>query len=671
MKWSISNLGIIFGFLVALVVLVVVSISTYQNSLTAIETNQRLLASRSLPIKLGETVSLLKDAENARRIYVVTGKDWHLDRYYASLTTLNLELSNIRGLMVNNPKLQPQFVKLNSLITKRILQLNQSIASYKNLGFDFDIQNKLNEEGKLVMDSVQKTVSMIALEQNQQINQQVNDIETNQRNIAYKLLSGIFLSGLILLGTLYLVLYKFNHTAKEYKIMSKTQQHLEQKVGIATQQYEVAQKELAIQKKKYQEAEGKIAALYSELEQKVNEHNLQTETKQKELEQQITDRNVLLKSIQSELASQVAIRKQGEEELRRMHSTLERQAMESSLQLQSAKEELNVQISARNHAEEESRNKQLGLERKIMERSVHLDSIQKELQLQSNARKQAEETKNSLRLDLERKIIELTVQLESVYKELATQTTARKQAEEEIGKHRLELEQKITERNKELESITQKLDAQIIARKQIEEELKLNFEQLRNTLDETVNSLAAAVEKRYPYMSGHQQRVAQLACAIAKEMMLPFEQIEGIRIAGLLHEIGNLNIPTGIIGKVGPLNSIELRIMQMHPEAGYDILKTIEFPWPVAQIVYQHHERIDGSGYPQGLKSDSILLEARILGVADTVEAMASQRTYRSALGVEKALAEISTKAKTVYDPQVVEACVDLFTESRFGFVAS
>jgi HD-GYP domain-containing protein (c-di-GMP phosphodiesterase class II)/CHASE3 domain sensor protein len=668
MKWSFTNLGIVIGFLVVLIILVMVSISTYQNTLTSIETNQWMTNSRTLPVILGESVSLLKDAENARRIYVVTGKDWHLDRYYASLTTLSLKLSNIRELMVKNPKLRPQFVNLNSLITKRISQLNQSIESYKNLGFDFDIQNKLNEEGKLVMDSVQKTVSMIELEQNREINRQMNNIETTLRNKSYKLLSGIFLSSLILLVTLVLILYKFSRTTKDNEKMSKVQQLVEQKVTTVNQQYELTVKELEIQKTIAKQAEEKITALQSELDRKVNEHNHQIESVRQEYEQKDTEHNLRLKSIQTELAGQIAFRKQLEEELHRTQSTLDRQVMEAAIQYQTIKEELNGQISTRKQAEEDFRRTQLELERKIMEHSIHLESALKELELQTIARKQAEDAKNSIQHELERKIIELTVQFESVNKEVTSQIAARKQAEEELVKHQIELEQKVIERTKELEMTTQKLDAQIVARKQVEEELKLNFERLHNTLDDTVNSLAAAIEKRYPYMTGHQQRVAQLAFAIAKEMNLPYEQIEGMRIAALLHEIGNLNIPAGIISKVGPLNSIELKIMQMHPEAGYDILKTIEFPWPVAQIVYQHHERMDGSGYPQGLKTDSILLEARILRVADTVEAMASQRAYRPALGLEKALEEISTKTKTIYDPKVVEACVDLFTESRFGF---
>jgi len=171
-----------------------------------------------------------------------------------------------------------------------------------------------------------------------------------------------------------------------------------------------------------------------------------------------------------------------------------------------------------------------------------------------------------------------------------------------------------------------------------------------------------------PYRHSHQKRVAQLACAIAREMNLPEEQIEGIRVAGNIHDIGKISVPMEILNKPGRVNKNEFGIIKNHAQAGYDILKTIEFPWPIAQIVLQHHERMDGSGYPQGLSGKDILLEARILGVADVVEAMVSRRPYRPALGIDKALEEISKNRGILYDPEVVDACLKLFTEKRFEF---
>ena len=173
---------------------------------------------------------------------------------------------------------------------------------------------------------------------------------------------------------------------------------------------------------------------------------------------------------------------------------------------------------------------------------------------------------------------------------------------------------------------------------------------------------------RDPYRDSHQKRVSQLACAMAREMNLPEEQIEGIRVAGNIHDIGKISVPMEILSKPGRVNKSEFGIIKSHTQAGYDILKTIEFPWPIAQIVLQHHERMDGSGYPQGLSGKDILLEARILGVADVVEAMVSHRPYRPALGIDKALEEISKNRGVLYDPEVVDACLKLFTEKRFEF---
>ena len=208
----------------------------------------------------------------------------------------------------------------------------------------------------------------------------------------------------------------------------------------------------------------------------------------------------------------------------------------------------------------------------------------------------------------------------------------------------------------------------ITERKRAEEELQQTFEKLQRTLEGTVHALTATAERRDPYTAGHQQRVTRLACAIAQEMGFPEEQIEGIRVAGLIHDIGKINVPAEILSKPGVLNEIEYPLIKAHPQTGHDILKTIEFPWPVAQIVLQHHERMDGSGYPAGLSGEEIIPEARILGVADVVEAMASHRPYRPARGLDKALEEISQNRGVLYDPEVVDACLKLFTEKGFTF---
>jgi len=208
----------------------------------------------------------------------------------------------------------------------------------------------------------------------------------------------------------------------------------------------------------------------------------------------------------------------------------------------------------------------------------------------------------------------------------------------------------------------------ITERKLAEEERKQSFERLRQSLEETVNALATAVEMRDPYTAGHQHRVTSLATAIAEEMGLSKEKIEGIRMAGVIHDVGKIRVPAEILSWPGQLTEIDFNLIKTHPQVGYDILKRIELPHQVTKIMLQHHERMDGSGYPEGLKGEKILIEARVLAVADVVEAMASHRPYRAALGIEKALEEISKNKGILYDAKVVDACLKLFVEKDFEF---
>lgn len=195
------------------------------------------------------------------------------------------------------------------------------------------------------------------------------------------------------------------------------------------------------------------------------------------------------------------------------------------------------------------------------------------------------------------------------------------------------------------------------------------YDVVRKTAEATVNALAAVAERRDPYTAGHQQRVSQLASAIARELGLPDDQVEGIRIAGILHDTGKVVIPGEILSKPSSLSEFEFGIIKTHPRVDSEIVEGIDFPWPVAQTVLQHHERLVGSGYPSGLKGDDILLEARILAVADVVEAMASHGPYRPSLGVRKALDEIIRGREKRYDASVVDACTKLFDENRFELV--
>jgi len=199
-------------------------------------------------------------------------------------------------------------------------------------------------------------------------------------------------------------------------------------------------------------------------------------------------------------------------------------------------------------------------------------------------------------------------------------------------------------------------------------ERKMAEQDLRTSLEATIQAIAGMIETRDPYTSGHQARVAQLAVAIAQQLDLSEEEIEGIRVAAILHDIGKMTIPAEILSKPGGITEVEFALIQQHPAAAHGILKGIVFRWPIAEIVLQHHERLDGSGYPKGLKKDAIRLEARIIGVADTVEAMSSHRPYRPALGIHAALDEIKRHRGTRYDAEVVDACVRLIESAEFEF---
>jgi len=205
-------------------------------------------------------------------------------------------------------------------------------------------------------------------------------------------------------------------------------------------------------------------------------------------------------------------------------------------------------------------------------------------------------------------------------------------------------------------------------RKNLEQKVEERTSELQETLEGTISALTMTVEYRDPYTGGHQQRVSDLASAIAKEMGLPEDKIMGIRMAGVLHDIGKIAIPVEILSKPGRLNKTEFELIKNHSQVGYDILKPIKFPWPVSQIVLQHHERLDGSGYPNGLSGKEILIEAKILGVADVVEAMASHRPYRAALGINKALKEISINKGKFYDTEAANACLRVFKDKIFKF---
>ncbi len=250
--------------------------------------------------------------------------------------------------------------------------------------------------------------------------------------------------------------------------------------------------------------------------------------------------------------------------------------------------------------------------------------------------------------------------------QFATALSTKWQAERQLLSLHAELEFLVEKRTAELVESNKMLKIEIENRKGVQHELEQSFENLKKVMHSTVKAIAMTVEKRDPYTSGHQHRVSALARAIAEEIGLSEDQTEGLYMAAAIHDIGKISLPAEILAKPVQLSSIELSLIQAHAQAGYDILKGVEFPWPIAEIVLQHHERMNGSGYPQGLSGDGILLEARIIGVSDVVETMASHRPYRPSIGMDKALEEIIQNKGTLYDAQVVDACLTVFNQKGF-----
>ncbi|MDI9370547.1 MAG: HD-GYP domain-containing protein, partial [Synergistota bacterium] len=202
-----------------------------------------------------------------------------------------------------------------------------------------------------------------------------------------------------------------------------------------------------------------------------------------------------------------------------------------------------------------------------------------------------------------------------------------------------------------------------VTRRESERGIKSGYEKLEDTFTDVIRTMGQIVGKKDPYTIEHQERVADLALELGRRLGLDEDRCEGLHIAGLVHDIGKIEIPSEILSKPGKLSKMEFELIKTHAESGYDILSEVDFPWPVADIARQHHERLDGSGYPGGLKGNEVLLEARIVAVADVVESMMSHRPYRPSLGMEAALEEICSKRGVLYDPDVVDACLELFAE--------
>lgn len=238
----------------------------------------------------------------------------------------------------------------------------------------------------------------------------------------------------------------------------------------------------------------------------------------------------------------------------------------------------------------------------------------------------------------------------------AVDRSARKIFLERMGEEKKEiLEELVQDRTTELKKTGEALDT--------------SLKKLKKAMEAVIQAMTLVVESRDPYTAGHQRKVANLSRAIAEEMGLEPDRIDGIHMAGVVHDIGKISVPAEILSKPAGLSELELRLIQTHSEAGHCILKEIDFPWPIAEIILQHHERLDGSGYPRGLAGDGIMLEARIIAVADVVDAIASHRPYRPAMGLDRALQHIEQYRGIRFDPYVVDACLRVFRENGYQLI--
>ena len=269
----------------------------------------------------------------------------------------------------------------------------------------------------------------------------------------------------------------------------------------------------------------------------------------------------------------------------------------------------------------------------------------------------------------ELEIADLTAELVIANKELVFQNEEKEKRAAELVIANKELVFQNEEKEKRAADLVIANKALIFENKEKEkraEELTIANKGWKNALMHTVDVIVNLGEMRDPYTAGHEKRVAEIAVAISAELGFDGSRQEGMRIAGCLHDIGKINIPAEILSKPGKLTDIEYSLVKGHAQAGYDVLAHVDFPWPMAEVVLQHHERLDGTGYPRGLKGEEIIIEARILAVADVVESMSSHRPYRAALGIDKALDEIKHGRGVAYDVTVVDACLKLFNEKGY-----
>jgi putative nucleotidyltransferase with HDIG domain/PAS domain S-box-containing protein len=268
-------------------------------------------------------------------------------------------------------------------------------------------------------------------------------------------------------------------------------------------------------------------------------------------------------------------------------------------------------------------------------------------------------------LEIFANLVGIALENSRLFEALQNELAERKMTEQALLDAQNNLEQIVDERTADLARINQNLKSEFDQRLRVENELKLTLERVQKTFESSVRALSSVLAKRDPYTADHQQRVSELACAIARELKLPQESIDALRFAGMLHDIGKISITAEILNKPTKLDKLEMNMIQTHPQVGFEILKQVDFLWPVADIVLQHHERLNGSGYPKGLKDKDILYEAKILSVADVVEAMSSHRPYRPAFEVAQALREIDQHKGDLFDSLIVETCIKIIHEGK------
>ena len=380
------------------------------------------------------------------------------------------------------------------------------------------------------------------------------------------------------------------------------------------------------------------------------------------------DRANELVRINEELRSEIAERKRMEAALQSAYAELEKGAADRANELVRAGEELRSEIAECKRTEAALQSAYAELEKGAADRVNELVRAGDELRSEIAERRRTEEALRAAQEEQEARAADRMSELVRAGDELRSEIAERRRTEETLQSAYAELEKGAADRENELVRAGDELQSEIAERKKAEEQLQHTLDHFQTIVGATIQVMGSVVEIKDPFAAGHHFRSAALARNIARLMGLSRDQINAVRMAGSIHDIGKLSVPAEILSKPGKLSDAEFQLVKEHAGRGYEMLRDVDFPWPLADIVHQHHERMDGSGYPRRMTGGDIRIEARIMAVADVVEAMVSHRPYRPALGIEAALAEIETNSGTLYDSAIVDACLQLFREKGFQF---